>query len=144
MSSTKDNRSEILRMVKFLLFSISAGIIEIIAFEVLNVLTSWDYWPKYLTALILSILWNFTLNRAYTFRSANNVPVAMMKVAAFYVVFVPVSTIGGQYLAGTLGWDETLVLIITMACNLITEYLYDRFIVFGSSIDTNKRALGKG
>lgn len=143
MPILKENSTEILRVVKFGLFSISAGIIEIITFELLSALTPWDYWPKYLTALILSILWNFTLNRAYTFRSANNIPIAMLKIAAFYAVFTPVSTIGGQYLAGTLGWDETLVLLITMACNLVAEYLYDRFIVFGNSIDTNKRALSK-
>ena len=139
----KEGKKEMMRVVKFGLFSISAGIIEAVSFELLNVLTTWDYWPKYLIALVLSIIWNFTMNRTFTFRSANNVPVAMLKVAAFYVVFTPVSTIGGQYLAGILGWNETLVLLITMACNFVTEYLYDRFIVFGKSVDTNKWALGE-
>jgi len=91
----KRSRKEIMRVVKFGLFSISAGIIEVVSFELLNVFTSWDYWPKYLIALVLSIIWNFTLNRAFTFRSANNIPIAMLKVAAFYVVFTPVSTMGG-------------------------------------------------
>ena len=141
MAMDKEKRKEIMRMVKFGLFSVSAGIIEAVSFELLNAFTSWDYWPKYLIALILSVVWNFTLNRAYTFQSANNVPIAMLKVAAFYAVFTPLSTIGGQYLAGNLGWNETLVLAITMACNFVTEYLYDRFVVFGKSIDTNERAL---
>lgn len=93
---------ELLRTLKFVLFSISAGLIEIIAFSLLNELTGWSYWPCYLIALILSVLWNFTLNRRYTFQSASNVPVAMLKVFAFYCVFTPVSTIAGSYLADTL------------------------------------------
>ena len=140
MAMDKEKKKEVARMIKFGLFSVSAGIIEFVSFELLNAFTPWPYWPKYLIALILSVVWNFTLNRAYTFQSANNVPIAMLKVAAFYAVFTPVSTIGGDYLA-KLGWNETLVLALTMACNFITEYLYDRFVVFGKSIDTNERAI---
>jgi putative flippase GtrA len=140
MAMDKEKKKEIARMIKFGLFSVSAGIIEFVSFELLNAFTPWPYWPKYLIALILSVVWNFTLNRAYTFQSANNVPIAMLKVAAFYAVFTPVSTIGGDYLA-KLGWNETLVLALTMACNFVTEYLYDRFVVFGKSIDTNERAI---
>lgn len=138
----KDNK-EALRVVKFVFFSISAGLIEIIAFTLLNELAKWPYWPCYLIALILSVLWNFTLNRKFTFQSANNVPVAMLKVAAFYAVFTPLSTILGNYLADSLGWNEYLVTGINMACNFVTEYIYDRFVVFGNSLDTNERAKEK-
>ena len=136
-----EKKKEAVRMIKFVFFSISAGLIEIVSFELLNMFTGWDYWPKYLIALILSVLWNFTLNRSFTFQSANNVPIAMLKVAAFYAVFTPVSTIGGDALTKKCGWPETLVLIITMACNFVTEYLYDRYVVFGKSLDTNERAV---
>ena len=97
---------------------------------------NWQYWPKYLIALTLSVLWNFTLNRQFTFKSANNVPVAMMKVACFYAVFTPVTTILGNYLAETKGWNDLIVTGLNMALNLITEYLYDRYFVFGKTIDT--------
>lgn len=129
---------EIIRVLKFVGFSISAGVIELGAFTLLNELTSFSYWPCYLIALILSVVWNFTLNRKFTFKSANNVPVAMMKVALFYLIFTPVTTILGDYLADTLLWNEYLVTIINMALNLSTEYLYDRFYVFKGTIDTNK------
>ena len=129
---------ELLRTLKFVLFSISAGLIEIIAFSLLNELTGWSYWPCYLIALILSVLWNFTLNRRYTFQSASNVPVAMLKVFAFYCVFTPVSTIAGSYLADTLRWNEYLVTALNMVCNLTLEFLYDRFYVFRDSIDTRE------
>ena len=129
---------ELLRTLKFVLFSISAGLIEIIAFSLLNELTGWSYWPCDLIALILSVLWNFTLNRRYTFQSASNVPVAMLKVFAFYCVFTPVSTIGGSYLADTLHWNEYLVTALNMVCNLTLEFLYDRFYVFRDSIDTRE------
>ena len=129
---------ELLRTLKFVLFSISAGVIELLAFSLLNELTRWSYWPCYLIALILSVLWNFTLNRRYTFQPASNVPVAMLKVFAFYCVFTPLSTIGGSYLADTLHWNEYLVTALNMVCNLTLEFLYDRFYVFRDSIDTRE------
>ena len=133
-------RKEAVRAIKFGLFSVSAGIIEIIVFTLMERLSDFPYWPCYLVALICSVLWNFTLNRHFTFQSANNVPIAMLKVAAFYCVFTPVTTIGGNYLAETLGWNEYLVTGLNMACNFVTEFLYDRFFVFGKSLDTNDRA----
>ena len=134
------NRSELIRTIKFVLFSISAGVIEIGVFTVLYELLHWEYWVAYLIALVLSVVWNFTLNREFTFRSANNVPVAMLKVAAYYAVFTPVTTILGNWLEGTCGWNGMLVTIMNMLLNFVTEYLYDRFVVFGKSIDTNSRA----
>lgn len=130
------NKKEIIRGIKFVLFSTSAGIIEFVSFALLDIGTSWQYWPKYLIALTLSVLWNFTLNRRFTFHSAGNVPLAMLKVACFYIVFTPVSTILGNYLAEVRGWNDLLVTILNMAFNLVTEYFYDRFFVFGNSIDT--------
>ena len=142
----KSTKKEALRAVKFALFSASAGIIELGAFTVLDLITDlitpWPYWPKYLIALVLSVLWNFTLNRTFTFQSANNVPVAMLKVAAFYAVFTPVSTLVGNYLS-TIGWNDYLVTILNMGVNFVTEFLYDRFIVFGKTLDTNERAKRK-
>lgn len=128
--------SELFRTIKFTLFSISAGLIEIVVFSLLTELTDFSYWPCYLIALVLSVLWNFTLNRNYTFKSAANVPIAMLKVFAYYCVFTPLSTIAGNYLVETLKWNEYLVTIINMLLNFITEYLYDRFVVFKDSIDT--------
>ena len=129
---------EFWRFVKFALFSASAGIIELGAFALLNELTGWNYWPCYLIALLLSILWNFTLNRKFTFRSVANVPVAMLKVLGFYAVFVPVTTLLGDFLADTLHWNEYLVTGINMGLNFITEYLFQRYVVYGNSIDTRK------
>ena len=132
------DKKELIRTVKFTLFSISAGIIEIVLFTLLDKFTGWAYWPKYLIALIASVIWNFTLNREYTFKSANNVPIAMIKVAIFYAIFTPVSTVVGNYLAENLGWNDILVTILNMACNFILEYLYDKYVVFRGSIDTKK------
>ncbi len=132
------DKKEVIRTVKFTLFSISAGIIEIVLFTLLDKFTMWAYWPKYLIALIASVIWNFTLNREYTFKSANNVPIAMIKVAIFYAIFTPVSTVVGNYLAEKLGWNDILVTLLNMACNFILEYLYDKYVVFRGSIDTKK------
>ena len=127
---------EFWRFIKFTLFSASAGLIEIGAFALLNELTGWTYWPCYLTALLLSITWNFTLNRKFTFRSVANVPVAMMKVLGYYAVFTPLTTIMGDYLAETLMWNEYLVTGLNMILNFSTEFLFQRFVVFRNSIDT--------
>lgn len=133
------NKKELLRTIKFTLFSISAGLIEIVLYELLDHLTNWSYWPCYLIALVASVIWNFTLNRNYTFKSATNVPIAMTKVFIYYLIFTPLSTIGGNYLAETLKWNGTIVTLLNMLINFVTEYLYDRFIVFGNSIDTKEK-----
>lgn len=134
----KQKLKEVGRMVKFTLFSISAGLVEMISFTLLNELTHWSYWPCYLIALVLSVIWNFTLNRRFTFRSAANVPVAMLKVLAYYAVFTPLSTWLGSWLAEGLGWNEYLVTGLNMLLNFVTEYLYQRFFVFGESIDSRE------
>jgi putative flippase GtrA len=132
------NKKEIFRTIKFTLFSISAGIVEIVVFALLNLIPNWSYWPKYLIALVASVVWNFTLNREFTFKATNNVPVAMLKVALFYAVFTPVSTIAGNYLAETLLWNEFIVTALNMIANFILEYLWDTFVVFRGSIDTKE------
>jgi len=131
---------EIVRMAKFTLFSISAGLIELGVFALLNELLQLPYWLSYLTALVLSVLWNFTLNRRFTFQSAANVPVAMAKVAAYYAVFTPLSTGLEHVLTMSLGWNEYLVTAINMVLNFATEFLYQRFFVFGKSLDTRAAA----
>lgn len=128
---------EALRFIKFALFSASAGLIELGAFTLLNELARWSYWPCYLIALLLSVLWNFTLNRHFTFHSAANVPAAMLKVLAYYAVFTPLSTLLGHYLADTLGWNEYLVTGLNMALNFGTEFLFQRYVVFRNSIDSD-------
>ena len=133
-------KKELMRSLKFLLFSISAGVIQILSFTLLNELLHLPYWVSYLIALVLSVIWNFTLNRRFTFRSANNVPVAMLKVAAYYAVFTPLSTLLEKYLTETVGWNEYLVTLINMVLNFVTEYLFDTFVVFRGSIDTNDLA----
>jgi len=130
-----NRKKEIIRMIKFTLFSISAGIIQIATFTILNEVFHLVYWPSYLIALVLSITWNFTINRKFTFKSANNVPIAMMKVFGYYAVFTPLSTWWGDALT-KLNWNEYLVLGGTMLINFVTEFLYQRFFVFGKSIET--------
>ena len=130
-------KTELLRALKFVMFSASAGVIELGVFTLLNELTGWSYWPCYLIALILSVLWNFTLNRKFTFQSANNVPKAMLLVALFYCVFTPLTGWLEHFYTMKLGWNEYVATILNMALNLVTEFLYDRFVVFRDSIDTN-------
>ncbi|MDD3243729.1 MAG: GtrA family protein [Eubacteriales bacterium] len=131
---------------KFVLFSISAGVIQTVTFTLMNELGHLPYWPSYLTALVLSVLYNFTVNRRFTFQSAANVPLAMLKVALYYCVFTPLSTWWGQALTN-LGWNEYLVLLGTMIINLLTEFLFCRFVVYRGQINTNdiarKKAAGE-
>ena len=135
-----DKKKELLRTVKFTLFSISAGIIQVVVDLLCNEVLHLIPWLSYLIALVCSVLWNFTLNRKFTFQSAANVPIAMLKVAAYYLVFTPLSTWWTAALTGIAGWNEYLVLALTMITNFVTEYLFQRFFVFGKSIDTAKKA----
>ena len=132
------NLKELFRVIKFVLFSVSAGIIQMASFALMNELLQWQYWPCYLIALLLSVLWNFTLNRRFTFQSAANVPVAMLKVLLFYAVFTPLSTMLGNYLAEDLLWNEYLVTALNMILNFVLEFLYQRFYVFNKNLDDRK------
>jgi len=126
---------EYLRILKFVLFSASAGVIQFGSFALLNELTTWRYWPCYLISLIASVLWNFTFNRRFTFRSNANITRAMVLVLAFYAVFTPVTTLLGDWLAEDLQWNEYLVQIINMLLNLTLEYIYQRYVVYRNRID---------
>ncbi len=123
------------QMIKFLLFSMSAGTIQALTFTLLFELVGFIYWPAYLIALILSVVWNFTLNRKFTFKSAANIPVAMTKIAIYYAIFTPVSTWWGDALT-KIEWNEYLVLFLTMVTNLITEFLVTKYIVYKNQINT--------
>ena len=132
-------KKELIRSLKFLVFSASAGIIQVVSFTLMEEAIHAPHWLSYLVSLVLSVLWNFTLNRKFTFHSAGNVPVAMAKVAAFYLVFTPVSTWWTDALTDA-GVNEYIVLIGTMLVNFVTEFLFDRFFVFGKTIDTDGKA----
>ena len=133
-----NKRKELIRSIKFTLFSLSAGIIQIVSYTLLYELLNYPEWVSYLVSLILSVLWNFTLNRKFTFQSAANVPVAMLKVALFYLVFTPLSTWWTKVLTEDYLWNAYVVQIGTMVINFVSEYLYQRFVVFGKSLDTAK------
>ena len=136
MPTEHKDATSVWQVLKFTLFSISAGLIQVAAFTLMETVFHLPYWPSYLTALVLSVLWNFTFNRRYTFRSDASVGRSMLLVALFYAVFTPVSTWWGHVLT-TAGWNDFLVLAITMAVNFVTEFLYQRFVVYRNRIDTN-------
>jgi len=135
-TSRLTKKENITHLIKFTLFSASAGAIQIVSFSLLNELLVWKWWPSYLIALILSVLWNFTLNRKYTFKSAANIPVAMTKVAVYYAIFTPLSLWWGDALTEVAGWNYYVVLIGTMLINFVTEFLYTRFFVYRNQINT--------
>lgn len=159
MSDETKSKGGVWQFIKFALFSASAGIIQILSFTLMSEviiklpflqnlmetnrtfskIMSNEYGPMYLIALLLSVIWNFTFNRKFTFKSAANVPIAMLKVLAFYCVFTPVSTLLGNYFTAKYA-DVTainyIVLACTMACNMTTEFLYDKFVVFKGSENT--------
>lgn len=129
------HKETVIQAIKFTLFSISAGVIQILSFALLYDLFKWDYWVSYLIALTLSVLWNFTFNRKFTFKSAASVPIAMVKVFAFYLVFTPLSTWGGDALE-KIGWPAYLVVALSMLLNFVTEFLYTKYFVFKNQINT--------
>ena len=128
------DKKQLWQAMKFTLFSVSAGIIQVGSFAILELFIK-DYWIPYLISLVLSILWNFTLNRRYTFKSAANVPVAMAKVFAFYLVFTPLSAWLG-HLAEGVGVNDFIILIVTMLLNFVLEFLFCKFVVYRGQEDT--------
>ncbi len=131
------DRQNFIQGLKFVLFSFGAGIIQTLTFTLLNELVRWPYWPSYLIALVLSVLYNFTVNRRFTFKSAKNVPLAMAQVFGYYLIFTPLSTWWGDALTKA-GWNEYIVLVGTMVINLITEFCFCRFVVYRDHMFTNE------
>jgi len=130
-------KQNIMQVIKFVLFSASAAIIQIGSFTLLQEVFGIREWAlSYIPSLVLSVLWNFTFNRRYTFKSVANVPVAMLKVFAFYCVFTPLSLWWGTALEAA-GWSDYLVQIVTMLANLVTEFLYCRFFVYRNNMNNN-------
>lgn len=124
-----------IQMVKFLLFSMSAGLIQTISFVILFEVFGFIYWPAYLVALVMSVLWNFTLNRKFTFKSSGNIPVAMTKIGIYYLIFTPLSTWWGDALTN-INWNAYLVLFLTMIANLISEFLVTKYVVYKNQINS--------
>lgn len=144
-------RKNLWQAVKFTLFSVSAGIIQIASYTLFYEALHWAPWLAYLVSLILSVLWNFTFNRKYTFRSDADLKKSMLLVALFYVVFTPLSTWWTAALTGENPFtgataseganvNNYVVQIGTMLINFVTEFLYQRFVVYRNSIDTNANA----
>lgn len=160
-------KKELLRALKFFLFSCSAGVIEVI-FDVLiftnifNAVAPDATWTKsvsYLIGLVASVIWNFTFNRKFTFKAANNVPKAMGLAFLFYVFFTPLAEFFTAFLstgdilgiiditkwgitpvgldqAGMLGdFGGFLITFIVMFCNMALEFPWQKFVVFRNSID---------
>ncbi len=123
-------KAQIIEFLKFLGFSLSAGVIQLGSFELMYDVIKWDsWWACYLISIVLSVIWNFTFNRKFTFKSASNVPLAMTFALLFYCAFIPVSVFGGNALEGA-GWNGTLVTVIMMVINFLTEFVWDKFVVF--------------
>lgn len=133
-----EKKKEFLRGLKFLLFSISAGIIEVVAYALFYEALHLTEWLSHLLSLALSVLWNFTLNRKFTFQASGNIPLAMLLVALFYCVFTPLSTWWTAVLTEDMGWNAYVVLIGTMVINFVSEYLYQRLVVYRKTVDTAK------
>ncbi len=128
------------QVVKFTLFSISAGIIQIGTFSLFDYVFHWDYWVAYIISLVLSVIWNFTFNRRFTFKSAKNVPLAMSLVVLYYLVFTPLSTLWGDAMEGS-GVPDILVTAFSMIVNFVTEFLYQKFVIYRGNENTNDLAL---
>ena len=132
-------REGLIRFLKFFAFSLGAGVIQILSFALLNELLKLEYWLSYFIALVLSVLYNFTVNRRFTFKSAKNVPIAMLLVGLFYLFFTPYSMWLEDYMT-KLGYNEYLVLLINMVQNFVLEYLWCRYVIYRNNVDTNELA----
>ena len=133
----KEKNKQLWQAVKFTVFSLSAGIVQVGSFALLEIFIK-TYWVPYLISLTLSIVWNFTLNRRYTFKSAANVPIAMAKVFGFYLVFTPLSAWLGALAEGA-GANDFLILAVTMLANFVLEFLFCKFVVYRGQEDTLKK-----
>ena len=130
-------KQQFIQFLKFLGFSCSAGVIQLGSCALLYYVVMREqenlYWIAYLIGLILSVVWNFTFNRKFTFKAANNVPLAMGLVILYYCAFTPLSTFGADAIVAA-GVNELLVTFGMMVLNFVTEFFWDKFIVFNAKV----------
>jgi len=138
----REMKSSVIMFAKFVAFSCGAGVIQFGTFTLLNEVSGLNYWASYSIALVLSVIYNFTINRRYTFKSVNNIPIAMALAFAFYLLFAPYTiwltdymTDGALFGKG-LGVNEYAVIVICMVQNLILEFVWWRFVIFRKSINS--------
>ena len=131
-------KQQFIQFLKFTLFSASAGIIQLLSTTLLHQWTGWlidYYWLAYIIGLTLSVIWNFTFNRKFTFKAANNVPLAMVLVVIYNCIIVVPLALGGNALEKLWGPDLGIVVtVITLLINFITEFFWDKFIVFNQKV----------
>lgn len=142
-------KQQFLQFLIFTGFMISAGVIQFVTTGLLSTWTglmsedSGYYWIAYLVGLVLSVIWSFTFNRKFTFKAANNVPLAMCLVLLYYCAFTPLSTFGANAIvnawkdAAGAGWDKNYEMVITASMMLInfgTEFIWDKLVVFNQKV----------
>ena len=149
---------ELWRAIKFTLFSISAGAIQAISSLLLKLVildriidegATMTFIIEQPTStfiadtvgLALSVIWNFTFNRKFTFKAASNVPVAMLLAFLFYVPFYPFQiwyvAMVEHGLESIGGWGYVIGLGTCMIINFVLEFLWQKFVVFRGKVDTN-------
>ncbi len=157
----KINKKEIWRAVKFTLFSISAGVIQAVSslllkLVILDRVMDPNATMKFIieqptstfiadtVGLALSVIWNFTFNRKFTFKAANNVPIAMLLAFVFYIPFYPFQiwyvAMVEQGLSAIGDWGYIIGLGTCMIINFVLEFLWQQFVVFRGKVDTNSLA----
>lgn len=131
-------KQQFLQILKFTAFSASAGVIQLLSTTLLHQWTGWlagYYWIAYVIGLALSVVWNFTFNRKFTFKASNNVPVAMVLVLIYNLLIVVPLAYGGDELVKLLGdVYGVAVTACAMLINFVTEFLWDKFVVFNDKI----------
>ncbi|MDO5025763.1 MAG: GtrA family protein [Trueperella sp.] len=119
-----------LQAVKFTLLSGTAAVVEAGSYALFLALDLMPVSWAQAISVALSVLWNFTLNRKFTFKSTGNVPFAMLLVSLFYVAYIPISSV----LAGLMddaGMHPAVIKIIWLLINFVGEFIWWKYVVFG-------------
>lgn len=157
-SKKKEN---FIQVLKYTLCAGSAGVIEAASFALLiwllgltvkdsqsftniNFLGSEMNWIQIvaqMVSLALSVVWNFTLNRKFTFQSNANVPKVLALAFAFYIPFYPASTLFVGWFAAYLTGAGAIVVAgylpkaLAMIANFVLEFVWQKFFVFRDKLE---------
>lgn len=156
------------RFLKYAIIAISGGLIQLTAYIILSDAIKLDkhvsfdaiyqkqpwlteifydpdtgktYGLSYFIAVSLSVIWNFTFNRKYTFKSASNVPKAMLLFVLYYAFSIPFNCWAIVQLNKLVVFplSDKVILICIMLANGLPAFFYQRYVVFGRSLDTKHK-----
>ncbi|WP_423190547.1 GtrA family protein [Alkalibacterium sp. f15] len=120
--------------IDYFLFGLVTSSISILSFYVLNEIVGWHYLVANIVAVILSILFSYTVNKRYVFKTHTKTRKAFVKEFVFFVLFrstgAAADMLGLFVMVSFFSFDPTLSKIGVGTVIASSNYFVSRILIF--------------